>query len=116
MIIDVTGILSFLYVDKCDVYRVVEIVEDGITRHERTMVAEGLVCQLDTNETVPTGEDAYQLNAQYTVYFKPDVNIQKGDELNITSESGDVYLLYAGMPKTYVGSHKEVLASDKQYV
>lgn len=116
MIIDVTNILNFLYVDTASVYRTIEIIEDGITHPSRVLVAENVPCQLDTVDSVARGEEAYQMSAQYIVYFKPDADIKTGDELHITSESGDEYILYAGMPKTYVGSHKEVATSDKQYV
>lgn len=116
MLVDLEKYLAFLYVDSCDVYRNVITKKDGITSAERVLVAESVKCQLDTSEVVPSGSDAYQISANYTVYFAPDADIQKGDELLITTEYGDKFQLYAGAPRTYVGSHKELEASVKQYV
>ncbi len=115
MIINCENALAFLYVDKCDVYRNV-VTKGTITKATRELVGSEVPCQIDTNETVPTGNDALLIQSSYTVFFKPEADILKGDELHITTEYGDTYTLYAGAPRTYVGSHKEVLAGDKQYV
>lgn len=98
------------FTDSFDSYRIVAVVEDGITKHSRTKVLSNVPCRVYNNPTPEVGlsEQDARINANNTLCCDVGTDIQAGDEIFVsrsarisqTPVSVDRY--FAGKPNIYI--------------
>lgn len=98
------------YTDTFDSYRVVSIVEDGITKHARIQVLSGVPCRVYNNPNAELGisEQDARINANNTLCCDVGTDIQAGDEIfvsrssRIAAQPVCVDRYFAGKPNIYI--------------
>lgn len=96
------------YTDTMSVYRVREVLDGSLTRHERALVSEGIPCRIyqSDNRTVNMTETAASLKESDLLACGISVDVRPGDELVITrggrlGRPGPVIRAFAGEPNLY---------------
>lgn len=112
-----SDILATTYNDVMNVYRN-EYVTDDVGMSLKTLVEKyiDVQCELDKVNTSNDKfvEDFFAVNAQYTIFTKPDLDIKAGDIL-VVKHRGIKYNLESGVPYFY-SSHTEIPARLKERV
>lgn len=112
-------ILAITYYDSCSIIRKVGVVknpETGMSRQQSVIVGTDIPCALST----PTGgsinhsEGHGSYHSGYTLFCRPDVDIEAGDKLHVITKSGRKYTLWAGRPDTFTGSHTATPLSEEE--
>lgn len=82
-------ILATTYWDKCDVFRKEKIKQtNGTTTLENNLIFENIPCALsvkNVSSNFKKEEEVGTAKYNYIVYFKPDIDLIKGDKLKITN-------------------------------
>lgn len=96
------------YTDTVDIYRVTDVADGALTRHERQLVAEGVPCRVYRSGDNPIRMQQTAANVQQTdkLACGLDVDIHAGDELIVTrgaklGRSGPVTRAFAADPVYY---------------
>lgn len=96
------------YTDTADVYRVVDVKDGSLTRHERQLVAEGVPCRIYRSGDSPIRMSRQAASIQQTdkLACGLDADIRDGDELIITrgaklGKPGPVTRAFAADPVYY---------------
>ena len=96
------------YTDTVDIYRVTDVADGALTRHERQLVAEGVPCRIYRSGDNPIRMQQTAANVQQTdkLACGLDVDIHAGDELIVTrgaklGRSGPVTRAFAADPVYY---------------
>lgn len=113
----IAEILEGMRKDKCNIYRNEKLEIEDITKTERMLIARDVRCRLSTKNVVSDDSvtESKVINV-HTLFFHPDIDIQTGDKLEVTTSMGFKYVLYAGKPNGFAGSHIELNASENEYV
>lgn len=74
------------YTDTVDIYRVTDVADGALTRHERQLVAEGVPCRIYRSGDRPVNMQQTAAYVQQTdkLACAVDVDIRAGDELIVT--------------------------------
>lgn len=74
------------YTDTMSVYRVREVLDGSLTRHERVLVSEGIPCRIyrSDNKAINMAETAANINETDLLACGISVDVRAGDELVIT--------------------------------
>ena len=96
------------YTDLMDVYRVQEVMDGNLTRHERSMVAEKIPCRIYQSDNKPVNmtQTAADISQNDHLACGLDADVQAGDELIITrggrlGKPGPVIRAFAADPNLY---------------
>ena len=96
------------YTDTVDIYRVTDVADGALTRHERQLVAEGVPCRIYRSGDNPIRMSRQAASIQQTdkLACGLDVDIHAGDELIVTrgaklGRSGPVTRAFAADPVYY---------------
>lgn len=96
------------YTDTMSVYRVREVLDGNLTRHERALVSEGIPCRIyrSDNKAINMAETAANINETDHLACGISVDVRAGDELVITrggrlGKPGPVIRAFAGEPNLY---------------
>lgn len=96
------------YTDAMSVYRVREVLDGSLTRHERALVSENIPCRIyqSDNRTVNMTETAADLKESDHLACDISVDVRAGDELVITrggrlGKPGPVIRAFAADPNLY---------------
>lgn len=105
-------ILAATYEDNCTISRNGDAVKDPVTRQSRqetVIVARDIPCALSTatGGSIQFSEGHGGYHSGYTLFCRPEVDIEAGDQLRVTTRAGRIYTLWAGRPHTFAGSHTE---------
>lgn len=96
------------YTDTMSIYRVQEIMDGSLTRHERAMVSENIPCRIYQSDNKPINmtETAANLSQNDHLACGISVDVRAGDELIITrggrlGKPGPVIRAFAADPNLY---------------
>lgn len=96
------------YTDAMSVYRVREVLDGSLTRHERALVSENIPCRIyqSGNRPINMAETAASLKESDHLACDISVDVRAGDELVITrggrlGKPGPVIRAFAGEPNLY---------------
>ena len=96
------------YTDTMSIYRVTEVKDGSLTRHERELVAENIPCRIyqSDNRPINMAETAANLKESDHLACDVSVDVQAGDELVITrggrlGKPGPTIRAFAGEPNLY---------------
>ena len=96
------------YTDAMSVYRVREVLDGSLTRHERALVSENIPCRIyqSDNRPINMAETAASLKESDHPACDISVDVRAGDELVITrggrlGKPGPVIRAFAGEPNLY---------------
>lgn len=96
------------YTDTVDIYRVTDVADGALTRHERQLVAEGVPCRIYRSGDNPIRMSRQAASIQQTdkLACGLDADIRDGDELIITrgaklGKPGPVTRAFAADPVYY---------------
>ena len=96
------------YTDAMSVYRVREVLDGSLTRHERALVSENIPCRIyqSDNRPINMAETAASLKESDHLACDISVDVRAGDELVITrggrlGKPGPVIRAFAGEPNLY---------------
>lgn len=96
------------YTDTVDIYRVTDVADGALTRHERQLVAEGVPCRIYRSGDNPIRMSQQAASIQQTdkLACGLDADIRDGDELIITrgaklGKPGPVTRAFAADPVYY---------------
>lgn len=96
------------YTDTMSAYRVREVLDGNLTRHERVLVSEGIPCRIyrSDNKAINMAETAANINETDLLACGISVDVRPGDELVITrggrlGRPGPVIRAFAGEPNLY---------------
>lgn len=96
------------YTDTVDIYRVTDVADGALTRHERQQVAEGVPCRIYRSGDNPIRMSQQAASIQQTdkLACGLDVDIHAGDELIVTrgaklGRAGPVTRAFAADPVYY---------------
>lgn len=96
------------YTDTVDIYRVTDVADGALTRHERQLVAEGVPCRIYRSGDNPIRMSPQAASIQQTdkLACGLDADIRDGDELIITrgaklGKPGPVTRAFAADPVYY---------------
>lgn len=96
------------YTDTVDIYRVTDVADGALTRHERQLVAEGVPCRIYRSGDSPIRMSRQAASIQQTdkLACGLDADIRDGDELIITrgaklGKPGPVTRAFAADPVYY---------------
>ncbi len=110
-------LLATTYHDRADVYRKADLPDPNTNqmRPAVTRVAAGVACALSQSRsgkhTVRDGVGV--TDSSHVLFCDPAVDIQAGDRLEITTEAGQHFTLWAGAGFAYV-SHAEIPLTGEQ--
>lgn len=112
-------ILAATYHDKCTITRKSGTVKDESTkqsRQETVTVDQNVPCALSTARggSINFSEGHGGYHSGYTLFCRPDVDIEAGDRLLVVTKAGRSYELWAGRPDTFAGSHTETPLSEEK--
>lgn len=96
------------YTDTVDIYRVTDVADGALTRHERQQVAEGVPCRIYRSGDNPIlmSQQAASIQQTDKLACGLDVDIHAGDELIVTrgaklGRAGPVTRAFAADPVYY---------------
>lgn len=96
------------YTDTMSIYRVQEIMDGSLTRHERALVSESIPCRIyqSDNKAINMAETASNINETDHLACDVSVDVRAGDELVITrggrlGKPGPVIRAFAAGPDLY---------------
>ena len=96
------------YTDTMSIYRVQEVMDGNLTRHERVQVSENIPCRIyqSDNRPINMAETAANLKESDHLACDVSVDVRAGDELVITrggrlGKPGPVIRAFAGEPNLY---------------
>lgn len=96
------------YTDTVDVYRVTDVQDGALTRHEREQVLEGVPCRIyqSDNRAINMTQTAADIQQQDKLACAPDADIRAGDELLIhrgagLGKTGPTIRAFAADPNLY---------------
>lgn len=112
----IANILERTYFDTCDIYRTEDVKVGNITRQQRIKKYVNLKCSFSQGSTKTTGDNVAITSSNHKLFTRPDVDIQKGDEIYITQQGNGVIKSYvANESFVYQGSHLEVELKRDDY-
>lgn len=104
-------LLESTYHDRADVYResYVENPDNAQMEPVVTKIAAGVVCALSQSKSgsFAVSDGVGRTSSSHVLFCDPAVDIADGDRLEITTETGRTFTLWAGLPFVYV-SHAEI--------
>lgn len=96
------------YTDTMDIYRVQDVQDGALTRHERQQVRTGIPCRVYQSDNKPINMTATAADVQQNDHLACDISIdvRAGDELMITrggrlGRAGPVIRAFAAGPNLY---------------
>lgn len=96
------------YTDTMDIYRVQDVQDGALTRHERQQVRTGIPCRVYQSDNKPINMTATAADVQQNDHLACDISIdvRAGDELMITrggrlGRAGPVIRAFAADPNLY---------------
>lgn len=96
------------YTDTMSIYRVQEIMDGSLTRHEQALVSESIPCRIyqSDNKAINMAETASNINETDHLACDVSVDVRAGDELVITrggrlGKPGPVIRAFAADPNLY---------------
>lgn len=96
------------YTDTMSIYRVQEIMDGSLTRHERAQVSENIPCRIyqSDNKAINMADTAANVSQNDHLACDISVDVRAGDELVITrggrlGKPGPVIRAFAGEPNLY---------------
>lgn len=105
------------YYDKVSSYRRINVKDDVTkqTRQEEQQIISAAPCALSRNSLKPLafGENHGEINAEYTLFHAPELDIKAGDKLVVNTSQGQTFECYAGKPFAY-SSHAETKCSERE--
>jgi hypothetical protein len=100
------SVLQRLWKDRMDIYRWVDVVEDGFTKQKKELLYEGVKCHYSKGQLVDTGDGVPALINSHALFCGPDVDLQEGDEVVVTQRNGKQVTLAVGEGFPY-STHQE---------
>lgn len=89
--------LERLWKDRMDIYRWVEVVEEGITRQKEVLLYQNVKCHYSKGPLVDTGTDGVPtINNSYTLFCSLDTDLKEGDKVVVTQRNGRQVTLMVG--------------------
>ena len=120
------------YTDQMDVWRVQEVMDGKVTRHERVQVSSGIPCRVYQSDNKPVNMTQTAADMQESDHLACDISadIQAGDELIIhrgarLGRPGPTFRAFAAEPNVYYEpfgaiipglAHQEIRLSQRAYV
>lgn len=100
--------LERLWKDKMDVYRWVEVVENGITRQKEKLMYSGVKCHYSKMTLVDIGnsDGMPRIINSHTLFCSLDTDLQEGDKVVVTQRNGRQVTLIVGEGFPY-STHQE---------
>ena len=96
------------YTDTMSIYRVQEVMDGNLTRHERAQVSENIPCRIYQSDNRPINMEQTAASLKESDHLACDisVDVRAGDELVITrggrlGKPGPVIRAFAGEPNLY---------------
>lgn len=96
------------YTDAMSVYRVQEVMDGNLTRHERVQVSENIPCRIYQSDNKPINMEQTAASLKESDHLACDisVDVRAGDELVITrggrlGKPGPTIRAFAGEPNLY---------------
>ena len=108
-------ILESTYFDRCTIKRKEKIknTDTGITETKEVIIAEDVKCALSKKDIqTMTSDGVGNLVFSHLLFLNPNVNIQEGDTVEVTSV-GKTSVYLASKP-FYYSSHSETLLTYKE--
>ncbi len=95
--------LEVMWKDTMDIYRFVEVVEDGFTRVKEQLIHEGVKCHYSKGNLVDVGEGVPTLSNSHNLFCSIDTDLIEGDRIVVTQRNGKQIELSVGegFPYTY---------------
>jgi hypothetical protein len=100
------SVLQRLWKDRMDIYRWVDVVEDGFTKQKKELLYEGVKCHYSKGQLVDTGDGVPALINSHALFCGPDVDLREGDEVVVTQRNGKQVTLTVGEGFPY-STHQE---------
>jgi hypothetical protein len=89
--------LKRLWKDRMDIYRWVEIVENGVTKSKEEMIYTDVKCHYSKGSLSDVGEDGVpSLINSYTLFCSLDTDLKEGDRVVVTQKNGKQVTLSVG--------------------
>lgn len=90
------SVLKRLWNDKMDIYRWVEYIENGVTKHKEKLIHSGVRCHYSKGSLTDAGEGVPTLVNSYSLFCSLDTDIKEGDKVIVTQRNGRQIALSAG--------------------
>jgi len=108
--------LERLWKDRMDIYRWVEVAEEGITRQKEKLLYEGVKCHFSKGSLTDIGKDGVPaLVNSYTLFCSLDTDLKEGDKVIVTQRNGRKVTLTVGEGFLY-SSHQEFSVKREETV
>jgi hypothetical protein len=100
--------LERLWKDRMDIYRWIEVVENGITKQKEKLMYSGIKCHYSKGSLTDIGnsDGVPRLINSYTLFCSLDTDLQEGDKVVVTQRSGRQITLTVGEGFSY-STHQE---------
>ncbi len=99
--------LKRLWKDKMDIYRWVEVVENGITKSKEQLMYSNVRCHYSKGSLTDTGvNEVPSLINSHKLFCGLDVDLQEGDKIIVTQRNGKQVTLTVGEGFPY-STHQE---------
>lgn len=104
-----------LWKDRMDIYRFTSETVNGITKNRKKLIQSEVRCKYSKGSLVEAEAGAPKISNKYTIFCGVEVDIQEGDEIQLTQANGRVVQLTVGegFPYTY---HQEFLVVRSDYL
>lgn len=79
---------AVMYDAAMDVYRWVDTLADGFTKHSKKMISAGRSCRYSSSGQVPVGAPNSSIQNSHTLFCGLEEDVQEGDHLVITLRTG----------------------------
>lgn len=108
--------VSRLWTGKCDVINYTDTKDDdGITKHERVIIAEGVPCRVsyesDSHGTQSNTTD--NISQDIKLFIANDIEVKPGSEITVTQNGVTRSYVSSGIPAVYT-AHQEIPLVDKE--
>ena len=96
-----------LWKDRMDIYRWVEVVENGVTKSKEQKIDSDVICHYSTGSLSDVGKDGVpSLINSHTLFCSLDTDLKEGDKVVVTQRNGKQVTLIVGEGFAY-STHQE---------
>jgi len=101
------SVLQRLWKDRMDIYRWIEVVENGFTKQKEELVCKNVKCHYSKGSLTDVGDDGVpSLINSYTLFCSLDTDLKEGDKVIVTQRNGRQVTLTVGEGFPY-STHQE---------
>lgn len=110
--------VSKLWTGRCDVINYTDTKdENGITKHEKVVIAEGVPCRVSYESDTPGTQSSTtdNISQEIKLFISKDIEIKPGSEITVTQNEVTRNYVSSGIPAVYTAHQEVPLVDGEEY-